>query len=101
MYYLVFRMDFENALFRTGMAIWKLDVKSVIVTTRDLHQSDVTESQANADAKKVSQDCGVMCVRKATLTSLTSVSKPNAYGFMGNYFHFTFSQIYHLHPKMN
>ena len=61
------------------MAIWKLDVKSVIVTTRVLHQSDVTQSQVNVDAKKVSQDCGVMCVKKATLTSLTSVSKPNAY----------------------
>ena len=56
------------------MAIWKLDVKSVIVTTRVLHQTGVTQLQANADAKRVSQDCDVMCVRKATFASLTSVS---------------------------
>ena len=68
------------------MAIWKLDVKNVIVTTRALHQSDVTQLQASAGARKVSQDCGVMCVRKATLTSLISVSKPNALGFMGKCF---------------
>ena len=83
------------------MAIWKLDVKSVIVTTRVLHQRDVTQLQANAGAKKVSQDCGVMCVRKATLTSLTSVSKLNAYGFMGKYLLFELRPIYSLHPKLN
>ena len=66
------------------MAIWKLDVKSAIVTTRVLHQTSVTQLQANADAKRVSQDCDVMCVRKATSTSLTSVStqQTKAYGFM-------------------